>query len=269
MGCMVHSPAQVLPRSNWATVADHLARWSVCTCAEPGFAVCPERGGALVACMRQVRWPILVFLKDKRIINDCITRHKQALIRDAGVHLGSVRDTTLLSLSCMAHGLVLCLKPGYSHITGLAAFLVKLGHAFENGRTMLRFLDQLRHYVFAHFRYRRVRVLPPGHPAWQQQARKAPIVGSALVQFQLVRRLGSAGKGGRPTFPGGPSGRPGCPAGQAGRPRVPAQPGREPGLDGFAGQVSGLADGPPWNEAALLVQAGRRGPACPAGLPTG
>lgn len=131
-GAEVASPAVCLPRANWATVYDRLRSWSV-VCGGPSGAMV-DPGRELQEALQQNQERVLLFCRDSLGVNLCVQGRLEALA-------GEMQDTpdafSIFGQACVAHQIVLAMKPSLEHVTALTSNIVRLGHLFQGHRTRL------------------------------------------------------------------------------------------------------------------------------------
>ena len=170
-GAEVHSPAQVLPRPNTATIRHRWASWSVLSARGCGSKVtASSQLGDVISCSP---WRHIVMVKDNLVVNDCIVALEERSL--AVLNSQALEDTciiTLLPISCCAHSAVLALKPLYAGLDDLPSKLVKLAHLLESGRVASSYISALKAEVAHRFEFREVAAMPPGAAAWRLKAKR-------------------------------------------------------------------------------------------------
>ena len=168
----VHSPAQMLPQANAATVYDRWARWS-CGAMSSSAGGKVDTSGVVQAEMSKVDWRTLVMQKDNLALNKCLVALEQRAMNAAiAVAKDGSRSKTLLDLSCYAHSCVLCMKPLIVSL-GIDVHLVRLGHILESGRSWSLYMDALEDIVKRDFTYEYGACLPPEvEHVWKPRLRR-------------------------------------------------------------------------------------------------
>ena len=149
--CQIHSPATVLPATNWGTMFHRKRKWSLCSGgrvgrhllrrvgdgdagdAAAGAAGDPEAGldDALQRAVSGTPAIYQIATNDAAGVNDCITRaEQQEFIDDRQDRCYRAH----LDLYCQAHQGCLVTRPVYGRCGDLSSIIVRVGHILEGGK---------------------------------------------------------------------------------------------------------------------------------------
>jgi hypothetical protein len=167
---VIHSPAQILPAANTATIADRRDRWLAMGVSGPGSKFNP--GGLTAACAVSRSWHSIISCKDNLHLNDCIMGMDERILKDRLAAGTDDYDTvmTLLSLSCCAHSVVLSTKLVTDRMDNLPGKLVKMGHLHESGKVSAEFQGAITDVVTKNFKFDPVDVMPAESESWRSKA---------------------------------------------------------------------------------------------------
>ena len=166
---IIHSPSQVLPAANTATVANRWRRWHGAGIAGAGSRFDME---SVSSPYSETAWHTIVSTSDNLAMNDCVTGLDESMLKsslDAG--LASYHDcVTLLTLHCAGHSAVLSTKESSTRLDGVPAKMVRMGHQFESGRTKAKFDQFIIDAITESFEFIPVETLPPESADWKAHA---------------------------------------------------------------------------------------------------
>ena len=140
---VVHSPSQVLPETNTGTIANRRERWLAAGVKGAGCKVDSESN--LSAGAGTAAWHTVVVTKDNLALNDCIIGLDERVIKtrlESGLD-NQYSVTTLLSLNCCGHSVVLSTQEVSRRLDGLPSHLVRMGHLREVEGHQVCFLKKL------------------------------------------------------------------------------------------------------------------------------
>ena len=169
----IHSPATVLPGTNWATLLDRKRRWSLASGGNVGRHLRRRTDAAgpadadLQDTVSGMRTVIQVCVNDAANVNDCMARVEQD-------DLIAQRTATAFRMHqdsyCMGHQGCLVTRPVYEAQTELPTVIVRLGHILQGAIAMARFLVAVDAVVEECFQFREVFQLPPETAEWRETA---------------------------------------------------------------------------------------------------
>ena len=160
---LIHSPSQVLPRANTATIANRRDRWMACGVSGSGGALFDYHDSLTSGYCSGPAWHTIISTKDNLALNDLILGMDEAVIRQSledGLH-DSLSTPTMLGLSCLAHSCVLTTKLVTNKLDDLPGKLVKMGHIHESGKVSTAFKTYIDSIVDDRFDFIPVPELPP------------------------------------------------------------------------------------------------------------
>ena len=169
----VHSPAQALPKGNWATVYDRKRRWNVCSGGQVGRSLRRKTDGELDNTMQDAvdATPAIIQIStnDAAGVNECVTHIEQ---HELIARRGDGRYRLHLDLHCQGHQGCLVTRPVYESaaVGDLATIIVRLGHILEGAKNMDLLLKASDAVIDDIFEYRPVHSLPAEANAWRQDA---------------------------------------------------------------------------------------------------
>ena len=108
----------------------------------------------------------IMFSKDSLGTNNVIER--DLVVRALGCR-DSEKEFPIFTMNCLAHQLVLSMKPNMALIIDLSGSLVRLGHLFESGRVAEKFSAELNKLV-DRATFHAVPRLPPEALGWQAKS---------------------------------------------------------------------------------------------------
>ena len=132
---VVHSPSQVLPEANTGTIANRRERWLAAGVKGAGCKVDSE-SNLSAAGAGTAAWHTVVVTKDNLALNDCVIGLDERVIKtrlESGLD-NQYSVTTLLSLNCCGHSVVLSTQEVSRRLDGLPSHLVRMGYLHESGR---------------------------------------------------------------------------------------------------------------------------------------
>jgi hypothetical protein len=165
----VITPAQVLPKSNTATIRERWGQWAALSARDPGDHLCG--GEALRLARKSVPWITLVYSRDNLIVNDChvgLDARYTAALDAAGDD--QARETAILDVRCVGHSSVLAMRPMIECFAGVPSHLIRLGHALESGRQAAAFDEAISAEIDEFFKFRLCVELPAAWHAWRRKS---------------------------------------------------------------------------------------------------
>ena len=160
VACQVHSPSQVLPKANWATLNDRLGRVSV----QPGIGVGKKLREAadddsMSSMFDNCSYTCYALCKDSLITNQCVVGNLQKELERNKIN---GRISTFIDVNCLHHKACLCTKPVIQRIDAgrFATVLTRVGHLQESSTFMSRFLEALDAIVDQSYKHREVDTYP-------------------------------------------------------------------------------------------------------------
>ncbi len=173
-GLSLYSPAQVLPKANYATVLDRWRRWTVCNGHKPGSGI--DGYGELLNVFDGPHWRNISIVRDCLMLKSNVVAKVEEsckLKRDA---IDGSADAdgvpTVFSCNCCCHRCVLCLKPILTKYDGLASSVVRCGHLCQSWRSSTRYTKALEEEIERSFQWKPVLRFPDEYPRWHSAARK-------------------------------------------------------------------------------------------------
>ena len=130
-GANIYSPADAMPRANWATIWSRWRRWAVLNGGMPGARV--DREQRVRPALRKAKRRLLNFCKDALGLNRLLLGKLQAA---AAACRGTQDEFHVYHQGCVAHQTVLSMKPSIDRIPGVSSNLVRLGHLFQSSHRL-------------------------------------------------------------------------------------------------------------------------------------
>lgn len=109
---------------------------------------------------------LLFMMKDALSVNGCI----ESIVaeKSRASHL-SARPFVLFAIVCMAHQVVLGMKPVMERLPGVVSTATRLGHLFAGSRFYTAFMEKVKEIADS-TEFVEVPILPPGAEAWRRKA---------------------------------------------------------------------------------------------------
>jgi len=130
----MHSPSQVLPKANAATILSRMRRWGIYTSADPGSA--DAYGGQEVYTgFSQVPLKMLITCTDALPTNHLVqAMSMQDWRRKAAAGDFNAATTLHVMFTCMHHAACLAKKPGLLSVPNLCSNMVRLTRAMKSSK---------------------------------------------------------------------------------------------------------------------------------------
>ena len=161
-------------------------KWSLHSCGEVGQHLDSEKGD-LQAAANEIRYIGKCVTGDDAGQNTCIRAQEQAALEEIR-QPGKIR--TLTSNKCQSHQACLLNRSIYDE-DDHPAFLARMSHLLQNGRTLTSVLEKCDLYIASIFEYQIVESFPEGMTSWNDSARKL-LKSTSKLDDDQVRFLAQA-----------------------------------------------------------------------------
>ena len=124
----VVSPSIPMPKANFSTVCNRLQKWSVLN-GTGRAGQCIDPRNVIAAPLAAAPGKMLMMGKDSLGMNNNI---EGAYAVAAIASVGTDAEHSFMAINCLAHGVVLAMKPTMERIDGAPMTAVRLGHRYAS-----------------------------------------------------------------------------------------------------------------------------------------
>jgi len=177
-GTAVHTPPQVLPAANTATIRNRLLEWSVISSKGAGAKISAQgiiAGNPLKESVEKAQWVTKMVCRDNLVVNDCVMSLEQKVLDMQRYTHDLVDQKTMLNLPCSTHNGCLCQGPIMKSFGNMPGHLVKLSHVLQSGKAFTKYRETVDKMIDDNFEYREVlreEHLPENFQKWGREARR-------------------------------------------------------------------------------------------------